>query len=378
MKKIFQYLMLLGAASFTFTSCSNDDDDTVVVDDDTTNDDADTDADGDTDEEDDIVVADLNGVYVLCEGAYYYSIDGSLSFIDFETNTISNGLFAAVNGRSLGGTPNSLARDEQSGVLFIAVTDENRVEIVDAELNSLGYVSITQPREVVYSDGYAYVSAYDGTVSKISEESLSIVATSATVGACLEGIAVRGDYVYVCNAYNADYTYNTNVVKLSASDLSTVGEVTVADNPTALKVSGDDLYLLSTGDYYLVQSQLQLIDSDDNVSYICDATQFDVYDGQLYVINSVTDWTTYVTTTDYQIISAAGNVTNYTPAYDIASVIELSVNPSNGEIFVSSYNLSEWGYADYSGEGYIVQFGTTFDTYSNVYTAGVAPSSFAW
>ncbi len=361
MKKYLLSFAVLVAA-FAITSCSSDDEEEAVIIEDT-----------ETAVEEDSATSS-NLALVLNEGAYYYSIDGSLSVIDLSESSITNGVFQSVNSRSLGGTPNSICLAESTGELYIAVTDENRVEIIDQDYASVAYVSITQPRELCYADDYVYVSSYDGSVYMISTENHTVSAQSDTVGACLEGIAARNGYVYVCNAYNADYTYNTNVVKLNASTLAKVSDVTVADNPTSLKLVGDDLYLLSTGNYWDVNSQLQIIDSSDNVSYICDATLFDVVDSTVYTINSVTDWTTYESVVTYSIISG-GKSTDYTPCYDLVTACALAVNPATGKIFVSSYNLSSYGYADYSGDCYVVEFGSDFSSYSNVYTAGVGATN---
>ncbi len=313
------------------------------------------------------------GAYVLNEGSYYSGIDGSLSYIDYTQAAITNNLFYAKNSRSLGGTPNSMVIDGGTGEIYIACTDENRVEITDKEINSLAYVSVSQPRELAVYDGYVYVTSYDGTVSKISTDSHNIVATSAVVGACLEGIAVRGGVLYVCNAYNPDYTYNTNVVKMDAATLEKTGDVEVACNPTAIKLLDNDLYVLSTGNYYDVQSQIQKIDSSDNVSYVCDGTCFDAADGNIYVINSVTDWTTYETSVSYTRYSASGASSAIVPPVEIASPCAIAFDTRTGKIFISSYVMGAYGYADYAADGYVAAFSETDPDDCNVYFAGVGP-----
>ncbi len=312
-----------------------------------------------------------SGAYVLNEGNYYSQINGSLSYINYSTNTITNGLFQAKNNRSLGGTPNSMILVGDEG--YIACTDENRVEVIDANLKSVASVTVTQPREMATDGSNVYVTSYDGTVSQISCTSHSVVAKSDKIGACLEGIAYRNGNLYVCNAYNADYTYNTNVVKLDASNLKKIKDVTVAANPTAIKASDNVIYVLSTGNYNDVQAQIQKIDASDNVTYLLDGNYFDVYDGNLYVINSVTDWTTYATTTTYTRYDVAtGTKTAFTPTLDIASPCAIAVDPNNGYVYISSYVMGATGYADYSADGYVC----AFDFQNNKswkYNAGVGP-----
>lgn len=354
MKKKYLYSFLLVSLSLTLpTACDDDEDDETLNNTQT--------------------LTHSDGAFVLNEGNYYSSIDGSLSYVDFENSSIVNNLFYSQNQRSLGGTPNSMVIDYDTDEMYIACTDENRVEITDDDALSVAYVTISQPREMVVADGYIYVTSLDGRVSKISEDTHQIVATSEVIGDCLEGISARDGYLYVCNAYDTSYNYNTNVVVLRASDLSKISDITVAANPTAIKEHNGTLYVLSSGDYVDVQSQIQKIDSSNNVTYVCDGTLFDVYDGNLYVVNSVTDWTTYESTVTYYIYSSSGTATEFTPPYTIASPCGIAVDPYSGRVLLSSYVLGSYGYANYSAAGYVVAFYTTDQDNYDVYYAGVGP-----
>ena len=349
MKKYLLSIAVLLGACLLFNSCSGDD------------------VNGQQKPEEFTVT---DGAYVLNEGNYYSQINGSLSYIDYNTYTITNGLFQSINNRSLGGTPNSMIIVGNEG--YIACSDENRVEIVDANLKSVASVSVTQPREMTTDGSNVFVTSYDGTVSQISCQSHSVVAKSDVIGACLEGIAYSNGSLYVCNAYNSDYTYNTNVVKLDASNLKKIKDITVAANPTAIKAADGVLYVLSTGNYQDIQSQIQKIDASDNVTYLLDGTLFDVYDNTLFVINSVTDWTTYTTSTTYTCYDADGNKTAFTPTQEIASPCGIAVDPNTGYVFISSYVMGAAGYADYSADGYVCAF--DFDhNKSWKFNAGVGP-----
>jgi len=354
MKKYFYSLLLLLAGSVLFTSCSKDDDEPVVVD----------------------PVYTSAGLFVLNEGSYYSGINGSLSFLNYSNSTLTDGLFFAANGRSLGGTPNDMV--EVNGKLYICCTDENRVEIVDATTSkSVTYVAVKQPREICAGTSAVYVSSYDGTVYSISFEG-ELLKQSEKVGACLEGIAAIDKYVYVCNAYNSDYTYNTNVVKLYAETLAKVDDITVACNPTQIEVAGSSLYVLSTGNYADVQSQIQVIDSDDKVKYLCDATHMALTDQYLYAINSVTDWSTYTTTTEYfklnTVTSEKTALLSELNAKEVFSPCGIAVDTYNQLLYISSYSAGASGYADYSGNGYVMQY-TLDGNFVKKYEAGVGPTT---
>ena len=181
-----------------------------------------------------------DGVFILNQGNFYSKIDGSLDYLNYSTNIITRDAFKRMNGRSLGGTPNDAII--VGGKMYVAVADENRVEILDVKtLKAATPVRIKSPRALVADNRFVYVTSYAGTVSKIDASTGKIVATSVKIGANLEGITILNGRLYVCNAYNPDYTYNTNVVKLSASDLSKQTDITVAANPNRILNDGTNV-----------------------------------------------------------------------------------------------------------------------------------------
>lgn len=312
------------------------------------------------------------GAFVLNEGNYYNNINGSLSYIDLQQSTISNGLFHDINNRYLGATPNSMVVAGDNSELYIACTDDNRIEITDNKLKSIASIDIEKPREMVVSGGYVYVTSYSGTVAQISTISHKITATSEVVGKNLEGIAVRGDYLYVCNSYNPDYTYNNNVIKLKTSTLEKVGDITVATNPTTIKADGNNLYLLSSGNYQDIKPQIQKIDSEDKVTFLCNGLFFDVYNENLFVVDSTVDKDTQKTLYSYFAFTKTGSKLTIIPPFDIPAPCAINVDPNTGALFVSSNKMGENGYPDYSATGYVYAFSLD-GTYYKRYDAGVGP-----
>lgn len=355
MKKHLFLFLLFAMSGIVFTSCDKDEPVNPIVD----------------------PVYNSTGLFVLNEGNQINKINGSLSFIDYKTSTIGDGLFAAANKRSLGGTPNDMV--EVKGRLYICVTDENRVEVVDAvTMQSIAFVSVKQPREICASKNGVYVSSYDGTVSFINFDG-KLVKKSEVIGSCLEGITMRNEYVYVCNAYTPgtpSYTYHTNVVKLNANTLKKETDIAVASNPTKIECNNGNMYVLSSGNYADVKSQIQVIDDKDNVSYLCDATMMAVVGDDVYAINSVTDWATYVTTTEYFLYNGVTKtkkpLLNDNDAKAIVSPCGIAVDPISKYLFISSYNLGATGFTDYSARGYVVAF-TLDGTILKKYDAGVGP-----
>ncbi len=297
-----------------------------------------------------------SGVIVVNEGSYYYNIDGSVTSYDRSTSTATQGVFQAANGRSLGDTPND-AVVTTDGYIYIATTDENRVEIAQAStMKSVTYVSVEQPRELALSDDgeSVFVSSYSGRVYKLDTSTYQLTDSSEVVGTNLEGIGVYGDYVYVCNAWNDDYTYNTNVVKLDAS-LNKVKDITVAANPTQIEVAGDNIFVVSTGNYYDVSAVAQQIDpSTDAVTEIAPATMIAASSSRLYLVNA--PWGS-TPTYSYATVSGTtvGSVQTWIDGADIVSPYAMAVDDISGEVYItSSAEDPDYGGASYILSGYAV------------------------
>lgn len=355
MKNIIYRCALILMGAFAFTACSDDDVTNPVTPE---------------------VFNSTDGVFILCEGSYFSGVAGSLSYLDYTTMDMSDGIFLSKNGRELGGTPNDIFI--YGSKMYIATTDENRVEVVDVNtVQSLGYAELTQPRKLTACDGYVYVTSYEGIVSRIDTTSLTIVAKSEKIGGNLEGIATRNGYLYVCNAWNADYTYNTNVVKLNASDLSKVKDIEVRTNPAKIIADGTNIYLQSNGNYGDSKSALQKIDADDNVTVLTEGvTYMAYYDNKIYYIDSAYDenWKATYYYGIYDLLT--GEKTALPVGDEVFSPCAIAVDPNSGVVYISSYVADGYGFAGYTEPGYVVVYHS--DGAHTAFTTGVAPTSFAF
>lgn len=319
-------------------------------------------------------VAVADGLFILNEGSYYSQVNGSLDYLDYATNSIQRNVFQAANGRALGGTPNNAV--VCGSKMYIATQEENRVEVVDAKtLKALSPVSITAPRELCTDGEAVYVSSYTGEVSRIDTLSLRVTAKSPVVGTNLEGIACRQGYVYVCNAWNSDYTYNTNLVKLSAQTLQKQKDITVVANPNQLIASGDDLYLASWGNYADVPATIQHISLSDQVTTLAHATHMALGNGKLYLVGSSYDdqWREVNTYTVYDLASATE--TTFTRGLDIVSPVTIGVDPVSGDVFISSRSMdANTGAASYTAKGYVLRYRPD-GTLVTRYDCGVSPAT---
>lgn len=352
MKKYFEFLACLCAAAFVFIACDEDDDPKPVT--------------------DPVEVAD--GVFILNEGSFYSKINGSLDYLDYATATVTRNVFQAANGRALGGTPNNAVLCGSK--LYIATQEENRVEVLDAQtLKAFSPVEITAPRELCTDGEAVYVSSYTGEVSKIDTLSLKVTLKSPVVGTNLEGIACRNGSVYVCNAWNSDYTYNTNLVKLNARTLQKLKDVTVAANPNQLIASGDDLYLSSWGNYFDVPATVQHIDLNDNVTVLANATHIALGNGKLYLVGSSYDENWNEVNSYHVLDLATRQESTFTAGTDIVSPVTIGVEPLSGDVFISSRSRdADTGAASYTQEGYLVRYRAD-GSVAGRYNCGVSPGT---
>jgi len=353
MKKHFVFFLCLAAGLFALTSCSDDDGPNEVT---------------------HKFAAVADGALIINEGSYFSGIDGSVSYFDYTKGTVTDNLFSSVNGRSLGGTPNNAI--QLGNYVYIAVTEENRIEV--AEFTTMAAstpISVTSPRELATDGIYVYVTSYTGKVSKIDPTERKIIATSDSIGGNLEGIAARDGYLYVCNAWNSDYTYNTNVVKLQSSDLKKVKDITVVCNPTTMLTADDDIYVCSMGNYYDVASTVQKIDVNDQVTPIAEATlmAYSETNERLYLINAPYGATPRYFTYDPKT-GAEADLKGCEVDYPFA----IGFDDVSNTLLITSLTIdSDTGYASYTKPGYLCRYTVSENTCSRTdrVSTGVCPGT---
>lgn len=365
MKKYLLSIAVLMAATISFTSCDDDDDcptcpppATIVQ----------------------------NGVYVINEGSYYSQINGTLDFLGYDvandTYSMTRNIFEDVNGRSLGGTPND-ALIVGDSVLCIAVADEDRIEFVNTITKKASTaIKIEKPRELAYESGsnYLYVSSFTGKVYKIDMTTRTIAGESEKVGANLEGIAVAGNKLYVCNSCSSDYTtYYKNVVELNASTLAKNQDIEVVDDPVDVINAGSAIFILSMGIYNDKDkpATVQML-KDGQISTIGNATMM-AYDAnlkRLYMVNVIYNEDYTIKRRDYMVYDLNTNTTS-TFLQEASAFLpySIAVNPVNGDVFITSITKNpDTGKADYTADCKLYRY-TSAGTLLGTYDCGVNPGT---
>ena len=356
-RDFLKLLVMMLAVPFVFAACSDDDGPVPSPTPEPTP--------GPDPEPDYSVPTDQQGLYVFNGGNQGKSIDGSLSFINFSKQEVSNNVFAAKNNRSLGATVQNGAVFK--GALFIAVYGSKTIEVVDKlTLESIKQITTPStsngPRYVVADDQYVYASLYSGEVIRINPATNEIDKT-ISVGPNPEEMVIANGFLYVVNSdglnYQNGYVNGKSVSKIDLSSFTEVKKIEVGVNPTRIATDGTNVYALSTGDYTPENpSSIWKIDAQDNATDTgIGASWLAVQDGVLYTINSVFDenWMT----TNYYITYNLSDMSVNSSAFLGENVVDapagICIDAEGGNLFVSSYNLA-YGYASYDTEGYVNQY----------------------
>lgn len=362
MKKLLSIAAIAAMCITTFTACSDDDTQTPPS-----------------------TVTVTDGLFIINAGNSSAQIDGSLTFISKDGNVTQDAFRTANDGRSLGNTPNDAI--VHGSKLYIAVTGENTIEVVDRNTLKSEQIKTTelmgddkgkQPRRLAAGGKYVYVSTFDGYVAQIDTTDYTL-ANIYQAGSYPEGLALQGSYLYVANS---DYGNGVNP-SLSCIDLNT-GTVTdfkdaLIMNPTGFATIGNNLYILDAGRYDENWNQtdagVRLI-QNGNVTKVVDATMMavDAQRGLIYTVNA--PYTYPATPVTYNIYDiSTGETKTFVSGDDIEYPAAIAVDEVSGDVYVTSYKIDpDTGYADYFNDGYVNQYKAD-GTFVRQFATGVGPTA---
>lgn len=166
-----------------------------------------------------------------------------------------------------------------AGSKYVACLDTAMVEQCRHEFEN-------EPRYIVAEDGYVYVTQYGGRVSKLDASTLEEVGYYEGDDVNLEGIAECGGLLYVANSWNDDYTYNDEVWVINPGTMEIESTITVNVNPNRVWEENGKVYVISLGNYWDVDGELEVIDpSDNSVTYIAsNVSKLAEYNDVLYLV----------------------------------------------------------------------------------------------
>ena len=329
-------------------------------------------------------VVPLKGVFILNEGSMNNN-NSSLSYVGSETNKVTTDIFSANNkDQTLGAGASDM--DIYGNLLFIAVTESNKVEILDASTaRVIKKVVVNQPRFIAFHSGKAFITTYENKVVVIDTLTKTVVGNGIPVGNTPEHIVVSGNKLYVANSGAHDFmageAYESTVSVIDPVTLKEESKIKVDDNVYQLFADGKgniygntvDIY---NGDWSAIINPSHLFRINTSTNKVDKTFAFGVshmafyQDGAIFISNNYEEDNTDLYAMSLSslepkkldIINAKD--LNY-PNYPYA----LSVNPENGDIWYAN--------SDYSNPGTVFHYNNISKDVKN-YTVGLNPSVFVF
>ena len=299
------------------------------------------------------------GVFIINNGNYYSSIDGSLTYINYATMTPSaqQNVYQMVNGESLGGTPNDVLVYGQK--VYIVGSDENTIFVLDArnskELKKvsttalLGDAEGRTPRRIAAFEDKVYFTTYGdgdkGYVAAIDTTSFTLQ-KQYQVGSYPEGLTFGIDDTNTVTLYVANSDYSKGNGSISKIDI-TSGNVTNTEfekvkNPMEIAVSSDVLYVLDYGyyddDYTQHDAGVYKISGNSVSLVVPNATGMAASGYYIFTFNDPYGGTTGSSYSVYDILSNSTVKLNLSgdSEHQIVSPAAIAVDPITGNIFIAS------------------------------------------
>jgi len=330
----------------SLTSCSDDDDDDEVT----------------------------TGVFILNEGKSENNNAG-ISVYNPETHAVTADIYMSQNDKGLGDTGQDMI--QYGNYVYVTVYGSSRLVKLDKagfEVASLTFSAEDgQPRYMAAEDGKLYVTLYSGKVARINAADLKIE-KYVQVGTNPEQIVEEDDKLFVANSgWGEDNT--VSVIDIRTFEVVKTVEVVV--NPNYLQEAEGYVYVISYGNFGNVPYTLSRINTRTYaVEKITTATLMAEHDDVIYLVNSVTDWSTYTTTTTFFTYDARRGVLNNTSflqdspeARKLAtkSIHMIEIDPNNGDIYI--------GISDYNNNGDVYRFTRTGEFVKEITTGSLNPNN---
>lgn len=319
------------------------------------------------------------GAYVVNSGNMYNKIESSLTAIDYASSTATQNVFKAANGRTLGNTANDGI--VYGNKIYLAVDQSNTIEVIDKktkksikQINTtelLGNAEGVEPRHISADGGKVYFTTYGGYVAAVDTTDFALQ-KKWQVGSYPEGLVIGKGNLYVANSNYGAGGGNISCINLSNDNVETKN-IEGVNNPTSIYYAAGLLYVLDN-QYYDASFNAYGENSLRTVEF-AQGTSQKVADGNYAACVTTGAATTARTSVEkvrphFFVLNAPYGGTPSVSVF-VAGITQpqpmtlsempvspcgIFADPLNGHIFVLSYRLGDSGYADYNGNGYVVEY----------------------
>lgn len=319
------------------------------------------------------------GAYVVNSGNMYSNIKSSLTAIDYASSTATQNVFKAANGRTLGNTANDGI--VYGNKIYLAVDQSNTIEVIDKKTKQsikqikttelLGNAEGADPRHIIADGGKVYFTTYGGYVAAVDTTDFALQ-KKWQVGSYPEGLVIGKGNLYVANSNYGAGGGNISCINLSNDNVETKN-IEGVNNPTGIYYAAGLLYVLDN-QYYDASYNAYGENSLRTVEF-AQGTSQKVADGNYAACVTTGAATTARTSVEkvrphFFVLNAPYGGTPSVSVF-VAGITQpqpmtlsempvspcgIFADPLNGHIFVLSYRLGDSGYADYNGNGYVVEY----------------------
>ena len=189
------------------------------------------------------------GVLISNEGTFGAG-NGSISYYNPNTDSVTNEIFQLENSRSLGDVVQSVSRI--GDYTFIQINNSNKIEVVDAKsFVEMGAIQkLTQVRYAIGDENTAYASAWgtwgaDGKVYIIDVNTLSVT-DSVSTGLGPEAMVLLNNKLFVTNS--GGWGFDNTLSVIDPTTKTVLETIEVGANPKSMVVDkNDNLWVLCSG-----------------------------------------------------------------------------------------------------------------------------------
>lgn len=299
-----------------------------------------------------------SGIYLVNQGNQG-SNKARLDFLNFHNGFYIRDVFTEYNPevvKGLGDTGNDV--QVYKGKVFVVVNGSHKVEIMDAySMKRLAQVDVPNCRFIAFDGNSAYVTSYvakdkealktqKGALYRIDLDTYKVTG-QVTVGYQPEQLVIMDGKAYVANSggYVAGYDDTVSVVDLKSMKVEY--DIKVAINLGLMLVDAEGtIWVSSQGNFSDVSSTLNyLVKKGDKYelggSVNVPVSSMALAGDKIYVIGSTYTPPAWALTTTYNIVNAktrkleSGSFITDGTESDIATAFTVTVNPGNGDIYVT-------------------------------------------
>jgi len=191
------------------------------------------------------------GVFIVNEGNFGQG-NGSISFYNFFSKKVYNGIFESINKRPLGDVP--ISAEVINNLLYIVVNNSGKIELVDpSDFRSLKTITgLNSPRYLLpVSNQKTYISDLRSNYINVLNNETNTIIKAIYCGKSTDRMILSDNKVFVCN-WSEYYIKapNNTIQVVDIYDDKLVDSIKVGKEPNSLVLDKfNRLWVLSSGGY---------------------------------------------------------------------------------------------------------------------------------